>query len=85
MPGMMWAARASVDSAGMSRAHVCMDCTRSPFGRWVTMGVVAGCMLRAGALVVRKGLVVLESWMAQLRMVWTSVLIVLRRMAAANA
>jgi hypothetical protein len=49
------------------------------------MGTVAGMMLMVGALVVRKWLVVPESSMAQFLMVVASVLIVLRRAAAANA
>ncbi len=49
------------------------------------MGMVAGMMFAAGALVVRKWLVATESSMAQFLMVVASVLIVLRRAAAANA
>ena len=48
-------------------------------------GTVAGMMLVAGALVVRKWLVAPESRMAQLLMVAASVKIVFRRMEAASA
>ena len=48
-------------------------------------GTMAGMMLVAGALVVRKWLVAPESRMAQLLMVAVSVKIVFRRMEAASA
>ena len=60
-PGIMWAARALGGREGMSRVHVCVECTRAPFGRRVLMGVVVGRILVAGALVVRKWLVAPES------------------------
>jgi hypothetical protein len=49
------------------------------------MGMVANMMFAAGALVVRKWLVASELSMAQFLIVVASVLIVLRRAAAANA
>jgi hypothetical protein len=49
------------------------------------MGMVAGMMFAVGALVVRKWLVAPELSMAQFLMVVASVMIVLRRAAAANA
>ena len=84
-PGIMWAARALGGREGMSRVHVCVECTRAPFGRWVMMGVVVGRILVAGALVVRKWLVVPESRMAHLLMVSALVLIVFKRTEAARA
>ena len=48
-------------------------------------GTVAGMILEAGALVVRKWLVAPDSRTAQLLMVAASVDIVLRRMEAASA
>jgi hypothetical protein len=53
-PGIMWAARALGGREGMPMVHVCVKCTRAPFGRWVMMGVVVGRILVAGASVVRK-------------------------------
>ncbi len=32
-PGIMWAFCAEAGRAGMSSIHVCVECTRSPFGR----------------------------------------------------
>jgi hypothetical protein len=52
--GMMWACRAKVGRAGMSSLHVCVECTRSPFGRRVMTGLLVGRMLVRGAAVVRK-------------------------------
>ncbi len=49
------------------------------------MGMVAGMMFQEGALVVRKCLVAPESSIAQFLMVVASVLIILRRVVAANA
>ncbi len=53
-PGMMWAALALTGSTGRLRVQVCVDCTLSPLGRRAMRGTVAGMMLVAGALVVRK-------------------------------
>jgi hypothetical protein len=53
-PGIMWMCRAEVGRAGMLSMHVCMECTRSPFGRRVMMGLSVGRMLVMGAAVVRK-------------------------------
>ncbi len=84
-PGIMWAARALGGREGMSRVHVCVECTHAPFGRWVTMGVVVSRILVAGALVVKKWLVAPESRMAPLFMVSASVLIVFNRTEASRA
>ena len=70
---------------GRSRVQVWVDCTLSPLGSWAMRGTMAGMMLVAGALVVRKWLVAPESRMAQLLMVAASVKIVFRRMEAASA
>ena len=53
-PGMMCPCRAGLGRCGMSRLHVCVDVTRSPFGICTTIGVVAGMMSMTGALVMRK-------------------------------
>ncbi len=84
-PGIMWAARALSGWEGMSRVHVCVECTCAPFGRRATMGVVVGRILVAGTWVVRKWLVAPESRMAHLFMVSASVLIVFNRTEAARA
>ncbi len=84
-PGMMWAARAPAGRSGRSRVQVCVDCTLSPFGRRAMRGTVAGTMLVAGALVVRKWLVAPESRIAHRLMVVASVAIVWRRTEAASA
>ena len=84
-PGIMWAARALGGREGMSRVHVCVECTRAPFGRRATMGVVVGRILVAGTWVVKKWLVAPESRMAHLFMVAASVLIVFNRTEAARA
>ena len=84
-PGIMWAARALGGREGMSRVHVCVECTRAPFGRRATMGVVVGRILVAGTLVVRKWLVALKSRMAHLFMVSASMLIDFNRAEAARA
>ena len=81
----MWAARALGGREGMSRVHICIECTRVPFGRRAMMGMVVGKILVAEASVVRKWLVAPESRMAQLLMVLASVLIVFRRTEAARA
>ena len=83
--GIMWAARALGGREGMSRVHICIECTRVPFGRRAMMGMVVGKILVAEASVVRKWLVAPESRMAQLLMVLASVLIVFRRTEAARA
>jgi hypothetical protein len=69
----MWAARALGGRVGMSRVHVCVECTRAPFGRCEIMGVVVGRILVAGASVVRKWLVAPESSMAHLLIVLASI------------
>jgi hypothetical protein len=84
-PGMLWAACALAGRSGRSRVQVCVDCTLSPFGRWAMRGTVAGTMLVAGALVVRKWLVAPESRIAHRLMVVASVAIVRRRTEAASA
>jgi hypothetical protein len=84
-PGIMWEARALGGREGMLRVHVCVECTRAPFGRRATMGVVVGRILVAGVSVVRKWLVAPESRMAHLIMVSASVLIVFNRTEAARA
>ena len=53
-PGMICPCRAGLGRCGMSRLHVCVDVTRSPFGICTTIGVVAGMMSMTGALVMRK-------------------------------
>ena len=84
-PGIMWPAWALGGRDGMSRVHLCVECTRAPFGRWALMGVVVGRILVSGAPVVRKWLVVPESRMAHLLMVLALVLIVFNRTEAARA
>jgi hypothetical protein len=84
-PGMTWAARALARRSGKSRVQVCADCTLSPFGRRAMKGTAARTMLVAGALIVKKWLVALESRMAHRFMVLASTLIVLKRMEAARA
>ncbi len=53
-PGMMWACHAEAGRAEMLSVHVCVECMRSPFGRWAMMGLLVGRMLVMGAKVVRK-------------------------------
>jgi hypothetical protein len=84
-PRMMWVVQAGGGNEGMLMVHVCVECTCLPFGRWAMMGLVVGTMLVAGALVVRKWLVVPELRMAHRLMVLVSVLIVLNRTEAAKA
>jgi hypothetical protein len=69
----------------MSNVHVCVDVTRSPLGSRATMGLVVGVMLVAGAVNVRKWLVVPESRMAQFLRASTSKFMVRSRAAAARA
>ena len=83
--GIMWAARALGGREGMSRVHMCMECTRAPFGRQAMMGVVVGRILVAGASVVRKWLVTPESRMAYLLMVSALLMSVFNRIEAARA
>ncbi len=82
--GIMWAAGALVGREGMLRVQVYVECTRAPFGRRATMGVVVGRILVAGVSAVRKWLVVPESRMAHLVMVSASVLIVFNMTEAAR-
>ncbi len=63
----------------MSRVHVCIERTRSPFRRRATMGTTVGNMFMAGALVVRKWFVAPELRMAHRLMVLVSISIILRR------
>jgi hypothetical protein len=49
-----------------------VECTHSPLGRWVMMGLVVGTMLVGGTLVDRKWLVAPESRMAHRLMVSAS-------------
>ena len=83
--GMMCAARAPGRRLGRSSVQVWVDCTLSPLGSRAMRGTVAGMILVAGALVVRKWLVAPESRLAQLLMVAASVNGVFRRMEAASA
>ncbi len=53
-PGMMWACHAEVGRAGISRVHVCVECTHSPFGSREMTDLLVGRMLVMGAAVVRK-------------------------------
>jgi hypothetical protein len=53
-PGMIWACCAEAGRAGMSRVHVCLECTRSPFGSRAMIGLLMGRMLVMGATVVKK-------------------------------
>ena len=84
-PGMMWAALAPMGSMGRLRVQVCVDCTLLPLGRRAMKGTVAGMMLVAGALVVRKWLIAPDSTMAHCLMGAALVVIVLRRMEAVRA
>jgi hypothetical protein len=84
-PGIMWAAWAPAGSAGRSRVQVCVDCTLSLLVRQAMRGTVASTMLEAGALVVKKWLIALESRTAHHLMVVASTLLVLRRIEAARA
>ncbi len=84
-PGMMWAALVLIGSTGRSRVQVCIDCTLLPLGRRAMRGTVAGMMLVAGALLVRKWLIAPELRMAHCLMVAALVVIVLRRTEAARA
>jgi hypothetical protein len=84
-PGMTWAAWAPAGRSGKSRVQVCVDCTLSVFGRRAIRGTAARTMFVAGALVVKKWLIALESRIAHCFMVAASTLIVLRRMEAARA
>ena len=82
-PGIMWVARVLGGRAGISRVHVCVECTRAPFGRRAMMGLVVGRILVAS--VVKKLLVAMESRIAHLLMVSASVLIVFKRTEAPMA
>jgi hypothetical protein len=84
-PGITWAAWAPAGRSGKSRVQVCVDCTLSPFGRRAMRGTVARTMFVAGASVVKKWLVALESRMAHCFVVAALTIIVLRRMEAARA
>jgi hypothetical protein len=57
----------------MSRVHLCIECTCSPFRRQGTMGKAVGNMFVAGALVMRKWLVAPELRMAHRLMVLASI------------
>jgi hypothetical protein len=84
-PGMMCIVRAPAGRFGRSRVHVRVECTLLLLGRRAMRGTVAGRMLVAGTLVVRKWLVVPESRMAHCLMVAALVVMVLSRTKAANA
>ena len=73
-PGIMRFTWAQSGRLGRSRVQVCVDCTLSPLGSRAMRGTVAGIMLMAGTLVVRKWLVAPAS-----------VAIDFRRMEAASA
>ena len=53
-PGLMCPCGADLGRCGMSRLHVYVEVTRSPFGICTNIGVVAGMMSMTGALVMRK-------------------------------
>ena len=53
-PSMLCPCRACLGRCGMSRLHVCVDVTRSPFGICITIGIVSGLMSMTGPLVMRK-------------------------------
>ena len=53
-PGMIWVYCAEAGRAGMSRAHVCVECKCMPFGSRAMMGLLVGRMLVMGAVVIRK-------------------------------
>ncbi len=82
---MMRAARARGGNEGILMVRVCVECTRLQLGRRAMMGLVVGTMLVAGALVVRKWLVVPELRTAHCLMVSALVLIVFNRTEAAKA
>ncbi len=84
-PGITWDAWAQAGRSGKSRVHVCADCTLSPFGRRAMRCTAARTMFVAGASVVKKWLIALESRMAHCFMVAALTLIILRRMEAARA
>ena len=69
----------------MSRVHVCVEHTCSPFGRQAAMGMAVGSMFVAGALVARQWFMALELRVAQHLMVFALILIVLRRIEAVRA
>jgi hypothetical protein len=69
----------------MSSMHMCIERTRSLFGRHATMGMVVGSMFVAGTSVFWKWLVAPELRMAHRLMVAALVLVVLRRIEAARA
>ncbi len=64
--------------------QVCVNCTLPPLDRQAMRGTAARRMLVAGALVVRKWRIALESRMAYCLMMAASTLIFLRRMEAAR-
>jgi hypothetical protein len=53
-PGMIWVRWAEAGRAGILRVHVCVECTRSPFGSRAMMGLLVGRMLVMGAAVMSK-------------------------------
>ena len=63
-PGIMWASVTFAGSHGMSRLHVCVEVRMFPSGIVACSGVMAGLMLTAGALAVRKWAVAPVSLMA---------------------
>ena len=60
-PGTMWASVTVSGSHGMSRLHVCVDFIVLPFGSVMVIGLVAFCILVAGAPSIRKCAVAPES------------------------
>ncbi len=53
-PEMIWACCADTGRAGISRVHVCVECTRMSLGSRAMMGLLVGRMLVMGAAFVRK-------------------------------
>ena len=64
-PGMICPCLAAFGRWGMSKLHVCVDVTFSPFGIFTIIGLVAGNMSITGVVVMMKWLVAPESRMAQ--------------------
>jgi hypothetical protein len=84
-PEIMWASQAKAGRAGMLRAHMCVECMRSPFGSRAMMGLLMGHMLVMGAAVARKLRVAPESRMAHACVAAMSILTVHRSAAEASA
>jgi hypothetical protein len=69
----------------MSRVHVCVECMHSPLGSRAIMGLLVGCTLVMGAVVMRKRLVVPESRIANAHVASMSILTVGSGAADASA